>query len=374
MKLIDLDGTVSFSKGEGAGLKFSSAYLPPEMIWQFPDGTFAVRSSDSHANDETGQFVVSLLTAHPSFDIWALGCVVYLLCTGSTLFQATVNDHMSNESDYFVLHLWTDETKTKKLSLIRNKIARNFVSMLLNKDPEKRPSARRLLQHPYFTGKTVTRLVGDDAKWDVFLSYRSDADEEIARMIHKTLTESGIRVWWDKVCLLPGQNWEVGFCSGLVDSANFVCILSREGIKNPNDPRMNWEVLENDSNCDNLFLECRLALELRERGLINGIFPVMIGDKDSHGKYSNYFKGKCKPDAPKVCVNLVESKLREHLDRESLGYPYRERGTVHAVLQDILSNQGKFIEGDLRYAIEDVCSSIRMMVQFFNKVSVIHAR
>jgi len=206
MKLIDLDCTVSYMKGEAAGLKFSSAYLPPEMIWVFPNGTCAIRSEGHRVDDATDENVVPPLPAHPSFDIWALGCVVYLLCTGSTLFQASVNDNLSKETDYRVLHLWTEETKSKKLSLIENKTARNFVSILLNKDPEKRPSAQRLLHHPYFTGKTVTRLVGDDAKWDVFISYRSDSDEEIARLLHKILTECGLRVWWDKVCLLPGQN------------------------------------------------------------------------------------------------------------------------------------------------------------------------
>jgi len=369
LKLIDLDCAVIYANGIPAGSKFSSAYSPPEMIWRFPDGCYAVRSiSDDEA--VTSQHPFPPLIAHPSQDMWALGCVIYLLSSGSTLFQATVHDHLSNVSDYEVLHDWTEDVKTKKLALIENKLARNLVSMLLNKDPTKRPSASRALQHPFFTGKTVTRLIGERATWDVFISYRADTDVEIVESIYNNLTASGLKVWWDKKCLLPGQSWEVGFCQGLVDSSSIVCIISRGGMKNPDCTWMNFEKLERDSRCDNVLLEWRLALELKERGMIQGIFPVMVGDVDSNGQYTNYFKCGCKPEAPKVAVDVVENKLREHLDRESLGYPYKDRDTVLSVFNSVLANQGRFVEGEYSDAIEAVCSSIKGMVHQFLEVRI----
>eukprot|EP01042_Synura_sphagnicola_P001882 gene1882-2217_t len=71
----------------------------------------------------------------------------------------------------------------------------------------------------------------------------------------------------------------------------------------------------------------------------------------------------CKPNAPEVVVNAVELKLREHLDREGLGSPYKDEETAASILQQVLSNQGNFIEGELCAAVEDVCTNIKKMVK-----------
>ena len=48
-----------------------------------------------------------------------------------------------------------------------------------------------------------------------------------------------------------------------------------------------------DSACDNMYLEFILSLELRERGTLDKIFPLMLGDKDdATGKYGRFtFRG-----------------------------------------------------------------------------------
>ena len=102
--------------------------------------------------------------------------------------------------------------------------------------------------------------------------------------------------------------------------------------------------------------------------MLNGIFPVMVGDVTDNGEYSNYFTSGCKPSAPHVSLNELESKLREHLDREGLGYPYKDADTARSILDGILSNQGGFIEGDLSIAVDQTCNRIREMVQSFTEV------
>jgi len=371
LKLIDLDSACNYLRKECTGYKVSSAYCPPEMVSKGLYDAYTLRVRNW---DDVGNTGVALLAADPSQDMWALGCVLYLLCTGSTLFQSTVQDNVSDEADLEVLYEWADEDKEGKLCLVQDKLARNLISVLLSKDPQKRPSATRALQHPFFTGKSVTRLLGERPSWDVFISYRSDADWEIAERIYDELTSSGVSVWWDKRCLKPGQNWEEGFCSGLVDCSALVCLLSREGMKNANNPLMNFERLEPNSKCDNVLLEWRLALELKERGMLLGLYPVMIGDvestTDSHSRsYSNYFKSGCNPAAPDITIDVLENKLREHLDRESLGYPYKNSESVKSLLQTVLSNQGGFVEGEQETAISTVCASIRAMVQDIREVS-----
>ena len=47
------------------------------------------------------------------------------------------------------------------------------------------------------------------------------------------LHDRGIKVWWDKKCLVPGVDWKEGFCAGLCDSKTYVCLLSKEAINHP---------------------------------------------------------------------------------------------------------------------------------------------
>ena len=337
LKLIDLDGAACYSKGALAGSKISSAYVPPEMLLLQADGKVSVRSESARTEDR--------IPADPSQDMWSLGCVLYLLFTGSTLFQCTVDENMSVEDDLYVLYQWTESYKKKRLSVVTDRLARNMLSVLLMRDPSRRMSPRRALHHPFITGRHATRLVGEDATWDVFISYRVDSDVEHAELLYSALCREGLKVWWDKKCLLPGQNWEEGFCNGLVDSTCFVCLLSRDAIKNESRPWHNFEILTDSSKCDNVLLEWRLALELYSRGMLSSIFPILIGDKEPDGKYSNYITSGCNPTAPDVCVESVELKLREHIDREGLGTTYNDSMTIKSTLQQILSFAGVMVVG-----------------------------
>ena len=175
----------------------------------------------------------NLVTAAPAHDMWALGCLLYLLCTGTTLFQSTVEDNLAD--DFGSVYHWTEETKKKKLSRVTDYLAKNLLSLLLSKDPNLRPNAEHVLSHPFLTGNPYSRLQGEEPQWDVFLSYRVDSDSDHVEDLYTALLERGLTVWWDRMCLLPGQNWEEGFCSGLVTSRCLVCLLSRGAIKNPNE-------------------------------------------------------------------------------------------------------------------------------------------
>eukprot|EP01042_Synura_sphagnicola_P036651 gene36651-biopygen15890 len=150
--------------------------------------------------------------------MWSYGCVLFLLCTGSTLFASSIDDTLASDKVMDELHHWSEETKKRLLFRVKNSEARNLLSLLLNKDPVLRPDAGRVLNHPFITGLSSTRLQGEEPNWDVFLSYRVDSD------------------------------------SGHVEE-----------------------------------LYDHLPLELKGRGLIEGIYPVMIGDVADDGTYSDYF-------------------------------------------------------------------------------------
>ena len=360
LKLIDLDGAVSFNEGEYNGLKFSTACLPPEMIYRSGNGEYKVRSTQ----DWTPESGYDLLPASPSQDMWSLGCVFYLLCTGATLFQATIEDNLVFVSkDMAVLYHWTEQTKREKLSIVTDNLARNLLSLLLNKNPAMRLDGEHVLSHPFLTGAHFCRLQGEEPEWDVFLSYRVDSDSGHAEELYNALCQKGLKVWWDKRCLEPGQNWEEGFVSGLVTSRCFVCLLSRGAIKSDSKDGQNFEWMTQGSKGDHVLSEWRLALELKERTMIEGVFPVMIGDVGANGEYSHYFKSNCNPSAPNIVVHEVERKLRDYLSGEGLGLPYTDRLTIKAVLDSVLSNQGAFYcerkEDFLPSTVDSICDMVR---------------
>jgi hypothetical protein len=160
-----------------------------------------------------------------------------------TLFQASVEDNLT-PTDMTHCYEWSDFTKTQKLSLVEDRYARNLLSLLLDKDPTKRPTAEATLTHPFFTGLHPERLIGEAAQFDVFLSYRVSADSNIAQILYQTLQAMELRVWLDKECLLPGQPWEEGFCQGLMNSSCFVCLCSRNAINHPTKAWQNFSKLE----------------------------------------------------------------------------------------------------------------------------------
>lgn len=176
--------------------------------------------------------------------------------------------------------------------------------------------------------------------------------------------------------------WDEGFCHGLIKSHAFVPLLSRQAINHSEVAHQNFEKLTTDSRCDNVYLEYRLALELREMGLVEKIFPVMIGDcvaaadtsisADEEGKqeetlcsasYTHYFSSGCHPNnASTTTVATVETALRTHLDNEGLGSPYTSSESPHSVLSQITQNQGGFVTGNLEDAFSAIVDTIVDMI------------
>ena len=281
--------------------------------------------------------------------------------TGESLFSA--NDEGNLDEDQLrLLFAWTNDFKSKRLQKVKNSHARNLVSRLLMKDPSKRPDASHALAHPFFSGKKVARMIGEKAEYDVFLSYREKCDFHTCKLIYDLLIKKGLRVWWDKKCLLGGEDWEEGFCEGLIKSRAFVPLLSRAGLHT-------FEGLAETSQCDNVLLEYRLALELQSFNLLEFVFPVLVGD--SSGKstdpryrtYTNYFKSGCLPNCPDIIVKSVEEKLSEHLNNQGLGAPVISNRTVRDICVSLTNHQGGLIEGNGREGFSAIVESIYKMIK-----------
>ena len=86
-----------------------------------------------------------------------------------------------------------------------------------------------------------------------------------------------------------------------------------------------------------------MALELFERGMIEAVYPVMLGDVNPQtGEYGSFFAGP-HPDLSghkTVVVRQVELKVQEHLDRQCLGSQLLSGMSVETVVSKLLINQG----------------------------------
>ena len=82
----------------------------------------------------------------------------------------------------------------------------------------------------------------------------------------------------------------------------------------PTNTRQSFSKLLETSACDNVLLEHQLALELREMGMLEFIYPMFIGEKNSHGVYEPFDWG-CYGALPDLVVESVLDKLTGHLER-----------------------------------------------------------
>jgi serine/threonine protein kinase len=333
MLVIDLDASSPCSNA--LGYKSSTAYIPPEML----------KSSDSRRqiprprrpSDENA------LLASPSFDIWSLGVIFFQLFCGETLFQANDEDNLDADGLLLLQNWGSDPSfRLKKLSKISHPMARHLVSQMLVDQPQHRLlTIAHVLSHSFFTGQPQRRHPDQRPDWDVFISYRVDADAAVAAKLYAALTACGLRVFLDSKCLKDGVPWESGFVDALCKSHCFVPILSRAALK------VRFEGLSDSSPCDNVLLEYRLAIELAQRNLIARIFPLFLGDSviGAFPQRSHYFSSGCQPNAPNSVVSAVEAKATKHLESLGLGLPFLLNMSVKDIFSGITSYQGGFVCG-----------------------------
>ena len=237
----------------------------------------------------------------------------------------------------------------------------------------------RVSTTPATTSKSVKKEHNQKASagkqtdaWDVFISYRVDADKKLVETLYWRLigtdvkmngTTRKLKVFWDAECLLTGESWEAGFSRAICSSTVVVTVLSRAALKNFVD-------LTPESRCDNVLLELQMALVLAN---IKGttIFPLFVGDKvqDDHGDevFTHYFKSGCHPECPDIIVNAIEQKAHKYITevQQNLGFDLGEipSVTVAQIMREVTTSQGFFLRGLESNALKDAVHVIHDCAQ-----------
>ena len=189
-KLIDLDAATEIDTP--IGRKLCSAYMPPELAKLVYDedgipmdfsrmrrpqpkfkktaasgsGSGSRRKKKQKNNKRSPEAPTTLLgRAKPSFDVWMFGCLLYELCTGSTLFPTLdkCDDDSTSDKVRKELRRWTviDNTRLSHVFQYENfddrkelhhvkKMARNLIRQCLQGDPLKRMNSMQQVLNSNF--------------------------------------------------------------------------------------------------------------------------------------------------------------------------------------------------------------------------------
>ena len=316
--------------GEQVNVQYT--HIPPEFIYEDVSSSSLICCRCEQYRQRGNRTLFPLLKAEYSFDIWALGMIYFRLLTNGVSLKSPLPDASSNSDETALADLlrWSHELESDKInlmSLITDRYARNLLSRILRRDPKDRLLIADIIAHPFLSGLTPARMVGEKPTYDVYITYKEKYHIEHAKVLQQKLTALGLNVWAFFVNCTAGLSYIKEWRDGLVNCSVVVMLLSRDTIDT-------FRILQKDSRFGiaNFFYEIRMLMELRDLGLINKFLPL---------KYDTLYNDRSNtPDKPygglsPYCVDSVEKVIEERMHELALGRPRNRVTAVAEVLREV---------------------------------------
>ena len=140
------------------------------------------------------------------------------------------------------------------------------------------------------TENPMVKQVASKVRYEAMFSYRVKTDEAVVSIlldkVKAAVAASAPRLFWDKVSLLTGQQWEEGFLAAIQSSEALVCMVSwYEGNSGSVGQMAQLDPDSGKDWQDNVLLEWEMGLIILERAdlPLTSILPVFCGPVDSRG-------------------------------------------------------------------------------------------
>jgi hypothetical protein len=186
-------------------------------------------------------------------------------------------------------------------------------------------------------------------QWDAFISHASEDKDSFVRELYQTLTNFGLKIWYDEFTLKVGDSLSKSIDSGLLNSDFGVMIISQSFLNK------GWPEYEYRS------------LLSREIGNKPVILPVWYNvTKDQVSQYSLYLADKFAISANDKTINQVALKLLEVLNlniyKNISRYLYYLQLVKSAKPQKVSHN--KLQESDIRHD--------KLNQSLVNRIEILH--
>eukprot|EP01047_Picozoa_sp_COSAG01_P016748 COSAG01_NODE_866_length_13045_cov_12.921288_6_plen_1707_part_00 len=272
-------------------------------------------------------------------DLWSLGVVFYAALCGQKPFGHDELDELKIRLDIREAPAMPLAEAIEEVGVVSEEVA-DFVSKALQKGQEDRfQTAAEMLE-----ALEEALTTNGSQKFDHFISYRVWCDSKFADALFKALSscslregrEHRIKVYLDKVRLVDGQRFDYGFIAGLANSTVFGPLLTSDCMKSFLD-------LAHTDKEDFVLMEWMIAIELNKRGIVKAIFPIVVGEQQTDGTFSQSFfeelrdgkvNGQKLPDIVSVKTTAKAREFLSKLDEPlELSEVLTVKGVVDAMLQ-----------------------------------------
>ena len=300
------------------------------------------------------QFTEGTVTAQS--DLWSLGVVFFEALSGVRPFAPA-------ETDVFKIGMAVRSQDPLEMADIIEEVGvvtepmEAFVTRALQRDLSKRFQSAAMMS----TALEAIARAKPGERFGMFISYRVWCDKIFAESLYKAASkcqlrsgrENRLKVYLDKMQMVDGQRFDVNFARGLANSQVFVPLVSANCLKN-------FVELGQTDKEDFVLTEWVMALELQQRGYVQAVFPIVVGEQRQDGTFSGSFfeelrngrvswpasegfHGAGSGEIPDVVSHESIAKAKEFLAKLDPPLQLTEELTVRAVVQKLLQFQAMLV-------------------------------